>query len=150
MKERIEGAVKYAKNIDEVRSSVLSVLKELREEGAQRIGYVAGLVTSEGPKNVDKNVRRLAKFTEYIRDQNDFPIFSSTDVISDELFKRLGLEEFQKTDWEKFWRDILGAEGRYVTDIFMTPRWEISRGSRDEHEVAKEVGMQIHYLTEEI
>lgn len=150
MKERIRGAVKHAKDINEVKISVLSVLKELKNEGAQRIGYVAGLVTSEGPENIDKNVRRLAKFTEHIRTQNDFPIFSSTDVISDELFERLGLEEFQKTDWEKFWRDILGAEERFVTDIFMTPRWEASRGSRDEHKVAKEVGMQIHYLKEEI
>ena len=150
MKERIRGAVKYAKDINEVKTSVLSVLKELKNEGAERIGYVAGLVTSEGPENIDKNVRRLVGFTEHIRTQNDFPIFSSTDVVSDELFERLGLEEFQKTDWEKFWRDILGAEGKYVTDIFMTPGWEASRGSRDEHKVAKEVGMQIHYLKEEI
>lgn len=150
MKERIEEAVKNAKNINEVKDSVLSVLKEFKSDGAIRIGYVAGLVTSEGPENIDKNVRRLVKFTEHVRAQNDFPIFSSTDVISDELFKKLGLEEFQKTDWEKFWRDILGAEGRYVTDIFMTPKWEISRGSKDEHKVAKEVGMRIHYLTEEI
>ncbi len=150
MKERIEEAVRNAKNIDEVKSLVLSVLEETRSKGAERVGYVAGLITSEGPENIDKNVQRLVKFTDNIRTQKDFPIFSSTDVISDELFERLGLEEFQKTDWEKFWRDILGAEGRYITDIFMTPRWEVSRGSRDEHAVAKEVGMQIHYLTEEI
>lgn len=146
----IEHAVKNANNLVEVKDSILVVLKELKNKGNRRIGYVSGIVTSDSPENIDGNVKRLSRFTELIRSQNDFPIFSSTDVVSDELFKRLGLEEFQKTDWEKFWRDILGAEERFVTDVFMTPRWEKSRGATDEHKIAKEVGMQIHYVTEEI
>jgi hypothetical protein len=150
MRERIGLAVKNAKSIAEVKEGVLLVLKELKNQGNRRIGYVSGLITSEGSENMAKNVQRLVKFTDFVRSQNNFPIFSPTDVVSDELFERLGLEEFQKTDWEKFWRDILGTEEKYVTDMFMTPRWEASRGASDEHAVAKEVGMQIHYLIEEI
>jgi len=150
MRERIEEAVKKANSIEDVKDGVLIVLKELRNEGNQRIGYVSGLITSEGPENINKNVKRLIRFTNYIRSQNDFPIFSSTDVVSDALFKRLGAQLFKQADWEEFWRDVLGSEERYVTDMFMTPRWEKSRGATDEHKTAKKVGMQIHHLTEEI
>jgi hypothetical protein len=150
MKERIGKAVENAGSLTEVKGIVLALLKEVRAEGNDRIGYVSGLITSEGPEKIDGNVRRLAGLTEKVRAQHNFPIFSSTDIISDTLFKRLGLEEFEKTDWERFWRDILGAPERFVTDIFMTPRWERSRGATDEHKVAVEVRMEIHYLTEEI
>lgn len=44
----------------------------------------------------------------------------------------------------KFWRDIL--ESGHVTDIFMTPRWEQSKGAIDEHEAAKQLGIKIHYM----
>ncbi len=34
----------------------------------------------------------------------------------------------------------------YITDIFMTPRWEHSEGARDEHKNAIKAGMTIHYV----
>jgi len=150
MRERIEKAVKNANSIDEVKVGVFAVLDQLRTEGNERIGYVAGIITSDGPENIDRNVKRLIRFTEDVRGRNTFPVFSSTDVIGDALFKRLGAALFKQTDWEKFWRDILGADEKFVTDMFMTPGWEKSRGATDEHNTAKKVGMQIHYLIEEI
>ena len=48
MRERIEKAVKNANSIDEVKVGVFAVLDQLRTEGNERIGYVAGIITSAG------------------------------------------------------------------------------------------------------
>ncbi len=148
IQKEIGEAVTSAKNIEEVKTILLNVLKSARENGVERIGYVAGLITSEGPENIDKNVKRLIRYADDIRSKNNFPIFASTDVISDDLFTKLGMEKIAAADWEEFWRDILGSG--YVTDIFMTPRWEISKGSISEHNNAKNFNLQIHYITGEI
>jgi hypothetical protein len=148
VKERIEKAVVNANNIEEVKTLLLDVLKKVREEGAEKIGYVAGIITSEGPENIDRNVKRLAGFADSVCLQSNFPIFSSTYLITDALFEKLGMQTIAQADWQKFWRDVLSSG--FITDIFMTPRWEISYGSCDEHKTAQEVGMKIHYLTKEI
>ena len=143
----IEETVRNASSIDEVKTLLISLLRKIRQD-SNRIGYVAGLITSEGPENIDKNVRRLVKFTSDIRSENNFPIFASTDVISDALFKKIGADAIKSGDWEKFWRAVLAQGG--VTDVFMTPRWEISRGATDEYNTAKSLGLQIHFVTGEV
>lgn len=146
MRSKIDKALINANSIDEVKKLLLGVLKGVRTEGSTQIGYVAGILTSDGPQNIDKNVKRLRKFTDKIRAENGYPIFSSTDVISDHLFKKLGAKLFERADWEEFWREVLGTKEKFVTDIFMTPRWQESRGATDEHKTAKENGLKIHYL----
>lgn len=150
MKEKIAAAVKEANSLDQVKSALFTVFKEYRKMGHTRIGYVSGIITSEGPENIDRNVKRLDEFTEHVRKTQTFPIFSSTDVFDTALFARIGIPTIKATNWEDFWAEILGHEERFITDIFMTPKWEKSRGATDEHRVAKEVGMNIVYVTEEL
>lgn len=151
MKEIIREAVANSNTLNDVKEHLFDVFRATQKEGHTRLGYVAGIITSEGPENIGRNIKRLATFTEQIRSQNDFPIFSSTDVFDDKLFARLDANGFKNSDWEVFWREVLkGDEKSIVTDIFMTPRWEISHGSQNEHKTAQEVGIKIHYFFEEI
>lgn len=150
MKEIIRESVKDSNTLAEVRDSLLSVFKGLRMQGHTRIGYVSGVVTSDGRENILKNIARLDRFTEHIRVQQENPVFSATDVFDDTLFKRLDAAGFVNEDWYVFWREVLGAEEKFVTDMFMTPRWEKSSGATDEHKVAQEVGMTIVYIEKEL
>ncbi|HLE49503.1 MAG TPA: DUF4406 domain-containing protein [Patescibacteria group bacterium] len=150
MKEKITGAVKESNSLAQVRDSLFGVFREYRLAGYNRIGYVSGAITADGKENIPKNIARLGRFTEQIRTQQEFPVFSATEVFDDELFKRLDAAGFVNSDWEVFWREVLGAEEKFVTDMFMTPRWEKSRGATDEHKVAQEVGMTIVYIDKEL
>jgi len=150
MKEKIAEAVKEANSLTQVREFLFNVFREYRQAGNNRIGYVSGTITSEGREHIQRNIERLAKFTDHIRTQYEFPIFSPTDVFSDALFARLDAAGFKNADWVIFWREVLGTKDRFVTDMFMTPRWEKSQGAADEHRIAKEVGMNIVYITEKL
>jgi len=148
MKEKIKEAVETGETLEEIKNNLLKVLREQRESGVDRIGYVAGIVTSEGPQKIDENVRTLNKHISEIGACSGFPVFSPADIFSWELVERLGITKMPLTKIEeataKFWEDILGSG--YITDIFMTPRWEQSIGARGEHEVAKKKGLTIHYI----
>lgn len=150
MKEKIADAVKMSNSLAQVRDSLLGVFREYRLAGHNRIGYVSGAITADGRENIPKNIARLERFTEQIRTQREFPVFSATDVFDDELFKRLDALGFKNENWITFWQEVLGSEEKFVTDMFMTPRWQKSRGATDEHDVATRVGMTIYYIDYEI
>lgn len=90
MKELICNAVKVATTLDEVRDCVFGVFTEVApSKGAKRLGYVAGIITSDGREHVDRNIIRLAEHTERLRQTYEFPIFSATDVFPQEVFDRI-------------------------------------------------------------
>jgi len=149
MKEKITEAVKESNSLTQVRDALFDVFKEYRAAGHDRIGYVSGVVTSDGPAEIPNNIRRLSSFTDRTRKKYPFPIFSATDVFDDKLFRRLDAAGFVNDDWIAFWKEVLGAEEKFVTDMFMTPRWEKSRGATDEHRTAQEMGMIIVYIENE-
>jgi len=151
IKERIRTKSQSSESLDDVKKHLFEIFRDLKTEGYNKLGYVAGIITAEGPENMAKNLKRLEKFTDLVRSQNDFPIFSPTDIFDRALFAKLEANGFKNADWEVFFRQVLSGEGQhFVTDIFMTPKWEISHGSTDEHKTAKENGIEIHYLTDEI
>lgn len=87
-------------------------------------------------------------YVEKLRRVHKFPMFSAVDVFSDNIYAQL--EEmalsFEKREVKirSFWRQIF--KSGYVTDIFMAPRWDKSKGATDEHETAKQIGLKIHYI----
>jgi hypothetical protein len=123
----------------EVGIGVIEILKSLKDSGEGRIGFVSGIITSDGEKFIGLNLRRLASYTEFIRKANDFPIFSATDVFDEALTMRIGHNAEER--WLSFWKSILHSG--HITDLFMTPRWKESRGARDEYKAGKEIGMRI-------
>lgn len=149
MKQELARVLVDSTTLAAVRDKVIALFRETKKRtGSDRIGYVAGIINSDGPDRVEENRRILAEHTERVRQQEDFPIFSATDIFTKELFEKL--EEVKLSGQEKtqaflqFWREILGSGN--VTDIFMTPRWEQSLGARDEHETATRLGITIHYV----
>ncbi len=113
---------------------------------------MAGIINSDGPKYIDANRKKLTFHAEKLRKIHRFPMFTAVDVFPQEIYKNL--EEW-KLSFEKreakvrnFWQKIL--KSGYVTDIFMTPRFEKSKGAQDEHKTAKRLGLTIHYLQERI
>lgn len=143
LKDGIAERVKAATNLNEVRDAVIAVFEEARtEKGVIRIGYVSGIITSDGPEYVERNLAILARHTENLRLAHDFPIFSSTDVFDNKVFERINANKIPVQAWLDFWREIL--ESGHITDMFMTPRWEVSIGARDEYQNAQRLGLKIH------
>lgn len=149
MREKIVKVVKSSKNLNSIREAIVMLFEAIRKEtGEKRIGYVAGIIGSDGPEKMQENRDKLIVHTEKIRGEQKYPIFSSTDIFTKEVYDQL--EEI-KLEWLlrrqffiKFWREVL-EQGKF-TDIFMTPRWEESEGAIDEYETAKRLGITIHYV----
>lgn len=123
MKESIRAKVKDSNTLNEVRDSLIALFQEMRGQGHTRIGYVSGIITSDGKKHIPRNVKRLEAFAEKIREQEGFPVFAPTDVFDDVLFARLNANGFVNDDWMKFWEEVLGFPEKFVSDMFMTPRF---------------------------
>jgi hypothetical protein len=149
MEEKVVEAVRHATTVAEVQQNLITLFAKLHAEH-KRIGYVAGILFSDGPEFFDRNVKILEDHTTRIRSEQSFPIFSSIDVFYDDDFYNrlpettLPYDQRRKVFFD-FWRAIVGCG--YVTDIFMTPRWEKSEGARDEYETAKKHNLKIHIIT---
>lgn len=150
MFRNIGFALKNATTLSHVKTELIKMFEITKNKnGNIKIGYVAGILNSDGQKHFEDNRKKLADYAEKLRKIHKFPIFSSVDIFSNEVYDRLeewkvSLEE-RETKARLFWREIL--EGGHVTDIFMTPRWEKSKGATDEHKTAKRIGLTIHYLS---
>jgi hypothetical protein len=135
-RERLVDAVTLA----EIGICIIEILKSVQASGEERIGFVSGIITSDGERSIDLNLRRLAGYTEFLRETNDFPIFSATDIFDEELIKRIGYHEEER--WMSFWKSVLISG--HITDLFMTPRWRDSRGANGEYKAGMEIKMKIH------
>jgi hypothetical protein len=148
MKDKIKKITPRANTLDELALLLKNLFSDMWDEGVTQIGYISGIITAEGSENIPKNILRLERFTADIRRKSSFPVFSATDVFDDELFARLSLTGAKNADYEVFWRQVLSSG--FVTHMYMTPRWEISHGASDEHQMAKNLNMEIIYITNEI
>lgn len=151
MEKNIGLALKTATTLLHVEKELVKLFKTTKTHaggGITRIGYVAGIITSDGPGYFEANRKRLADYVRKLRKIHKFPMFSAVDVFSSEVYERL--EEWKLPFSERevkaryFWRKIL--KSGHVTDVFMTPRWEKSKGATDEHETARKIGLRTHYI----
>lgn len=148
MIEIIKPALTDAKTLDEVKDGMLSVFSILRSKGILQIGYVSGIISSDGADKIPQNLARLSLYTNTIRDSTSFPVFSPTCVFDNHLFTRINAKKLSGEDFMVFWRAILRNEQRYITDIFMTPRWQESVGATEEHQIAEELKLNIFYIND--
>jgi hypothetical protein len=151
MRELIREKLIDVDSLEEVGIKLKAILEEFTNRPGQqdsRIGYVAGIVNSDGPEFRDRNIDRLNLFTEKIGHKFQMPAFSAADVYSEDVFNRVTKGGFNPSDFVTFWRGIF--ELGYITDVFMTPRWEVSEGAQDEHETAQRLGIRIHYVNEDL
>jgi len=128
--------------LDGVHDIVVPILSSIRHgEGVDRLGFVSGVISSDGSEYEVRNLKRLSEHTERLRTAHDFPIVSATDIFDHALINRIASPS---EAFIPFWRRVLGCG--HVTDIFMTPRWKESIGAQDEHVYAQEIGLTIHYV----
>lgn len=151
MKQQIREVVKDAKNLNQIKQSLIKLFQDIKETDQHtQLGYVAGILYSDGPEHFERNRQLLATRTEIIRKTQSFPIFSAHDIFSDGIYSQIEERNFSHQDrrdiFITFWRDIVGSG--FVTDIFMTPRWEFSEGAIDEHETAQKFSLTIHYFND--
>lgn len=148
MKDVIAGALAKATTLREVKELLVPLLEKTYKK-EKRIGYVSGIIFSDGPLHVKRNIQALSDYTDFLRSKHSFSIFSPVDVFYGGLFSNLKESSFppsaRRIVFISFWRDILTSG--FVTDIFMTPRWQQSEGATDEHNIAKEKGITIHYVS---
>jgi len=149
MHKNIGPALRNTKTLIHVREELIKLFKITRKEmRVAKIGYVAGIINSDGQDLVERNRKRLIENAEKLRKIHNFPMFTAIDVFPPEIYNNL--EEWKLSFEEReekarlFWREIL--KSGCVTDIFMTPRWNRSKGATDEHKTAKEIGLTIHYI----
>lgn len=144
MKVHLQKYCSDASSLDDVLQGAIQAIENIQASGTGRLGYVAGIISSDGPECVEENMVRLRGYTERLREEHGFPMISAAYVFQSELFQRIMQSPPATEEWIAFWRQILSC-GR-VTDLFMTPRWEESYGSRDEHELGKKLGIRIYYI----
>lgn len=149
MHKDIGPSLKSAKTLHHVKRDLVKLFRITKKKSSiVKIGYVAGAITSDGPEYFQANRKRLADYVKKLRKIHKFPMFSAIDVFSSEIYEKL--EEWKLPFNERevkarsFWRKIL--KSGHITDVFMTPRWEKSKGATDEHKTAKEIGLKIHYV----
>lgn len=145
-----QGILAGAANFHDIQEKLLSRLNIMRnQEGVKRIGFVSGGVANRGQENILSSMRQLSAYTEKLRRESGLTILSSTDIFQVEgLWKRLPepkLPEAEKS--KKFLELFRGILRGGVTDIFMTPSWENSKGAKDEYNTAIEIGINIHYVS---
>lgn len=132
-------------HLDGVHAAVDRFLRAHRASQTDpRVGYVAGIITSDGPEHIARNNARLARYADYLRSIHPFPLFACPDIFTDEVFAQVGAQHLTVEEWLIFWRKILRLG--HVTDVFMTPRWEVSLGAQDEYKTAQALNLRIHLV----
>lgn len=142
------SSLSTAENYEFIQNSVISKLGNLKENGVVRIGFVSGPINNTPDRRLAKqNLTNLNEITINLREQNEFPIFSSIDMFPDGLWNKLPETKLPKEErsllLRNLFRSILSSG---ITDIYMAPGWKESGGARDEYETAIKLNLNIHDL----
>lgn len=143
LKRMFNEATGRARSHMEVCAGVCEVVNFVsNREG--KFAFVSGIISSEGPEFIKRNMAVLADFTDHVRGSSAAPTMSASDVFHEGLLGRYrdaGIE-----GWVIFWRKVI-ASG--VGTLIMTPRWESSYGARDEHGFALKSRITVEYKHED-
>jgi len=143
MIEAIRELVQTAPDIEVARFELTRIFKEVKRHPGATIGFVSGIVTSDGPEHIARNLQTLSAYAHQIRRGGLFGpnIISPADVFNIPLiakFDNLGAKE---SDYLKFWRELLRS--RLIDFVFMTPGWKRSQGATQEYIIAKQLHLNI-------
>ena len=144
MKEKLLAYLKGSTTLKDISTRLIELLNQLHQEGNPQIGYVAGMISSEGPENIQKNLDILERRTQELSKIYNFPLFSQNDIFTDDVYKQIKQSGATHADFEEFYQQIHSTG--LITHIFMTPKWELSVGATDEHETALRYRLNIIYI----
>lgn len=115
--------------------------KASKKTSAGKVGFVSGKIFSDGLILSFWNLRKIATYTRSVRKKVDFPVFSAVDFLLSELIHSI---YFGKQAGDEYWREIF--ESNYITDVYMTPGWDKSKGAVNEYNIAKKNKLRIHHI----
>jgi hypothetical protein len=130
-----------------IQTNFIAIMRGIRERWP-RLGYVAGIVSSDGPDHIERNMDILRRYEAAIRSRSDYPVFSSADLFSRKVYGQVRLSGLTNQAFMDLWKGIF--EAGFITDVSFTPRWENSEGARDEYKNASFLGMNIEIVYEDI
>ncbi len=145
MRSHLRDAAGLARNFEDAYGHIVHALKKFRHEyHYPRIGYVSGVITSDGPHRVPDNREELIRLAGVLQEMRHFPIFTLQDAFTLETLARLKEAGYAARHYADLAAQVL--ESGHITDAFFAPRWEISPTSVLEHDVAERFGIAIHYI----
>lgn len=149
----LDETAAHANTLDDLEQRVLSTLADYHNErGNGHIGFVSGIINSDGPEKRDGNLEALQRRTEAIRRRTSAPTFSAFDIMPADTQMRFTdintlSHESRMARIRSFWNTILTSG--YITDIFFTPGWERSTGSVQEFLTALGAHIAIHFTDDD-
>lgn len=148
--------------LSDVTKLTLEVMAAHRQEHGVELGFVAGMISSQGMERVNENYDALDRITRhmhtYYRDVIEgwnpeikysapqLSVFSATTVFSKQLMMRFA--HGPKKNWLFHWRDVFG-EGSgeaQIQHLFLSHGWIDSSGSQDEKRTADRLGITTYDL----
>lgn len=147
----LREAVRESRNPEEARSGIMKIMYDVRNLGFERLGIVAGPISSDGPMHTAMNLYMLKRVAQHYTligkcGENPFPVVSAGDMLSWDYAHRLAEGkrlEFGINDIEnmQFLNSVVGSG--YVTHLIMAPRWESSAEARAMVSIAKQKGLDM-------
>lgn len=144
LKQVISLELTNLESLEEIYQRLIFILRDYKNNHNSKIGFVSGKVNSEGLENKQKNLKRLLIYSENLEKEYCFPVFSCSDITTVQMYERFAKNNIVYRDLLCFWERVIRA--KIMTDIFMTPGWEKSKGAQNEHKTAKSCRLKIHYL----
>jgi hypothetical protein len=139
---KFNGGVASARTLDTIADAAIKDLTELSQK-YRRIGYVCGILTSDGMQFKDDNKALLRLYTAQISKSVNYPIFCAATLANDKIEAKIA--RYNQFDVNhKLWDRVMRSG--LVTDMFMAPRWYLSTGSRVEFSAAVDEEMAIHHV----
>lgn len=85
--------VEILRKLSDVEKAKAGIIKSLEKASLQtdasRVGFVSGMVLSEGRLRMVRNIAYLARYARFVKNRVDFPVFSVADFINKEGLVRL-------------------------------------------------------------
>jgi hypothetical protein len=129
-----------ATNLTDVSIAVCRIVRVVssREGG---FAFISGIISSDGPKLIDRNMEILSESTDHVREISPKPVTSASDIFHKELLAKFR-ENTTHEQWDLLWKNVLDSG---ISQLIMTPRWDLSRGAKVEHDHAVMRGIQVDY-----
>src|ERR1035437_7915212 len=90
MKQILSKSFRKATTLEHILPELMLIFESVKlKRNIKKIGYVSGVISSQGDNKISENKKLLADHTEKIRQSVDFPVFSAADIFTDELYLRI-------------------------------------------------------------
>ncbi len=102
MRSNFKTLFAHSTSLKHIEEQILNFFAQVRKKHS-RIGYVAGVVTSDRPDKIELNRKKLIGYTKMLEEIFDFPLFCAVDIFSNDVYEKLEEMKFEyKKREEKF------------------------------------------------